>query len=285
MNGQGKLIVFTGSTPNIGTTVLAFGTAALLARLSGDPVAYLCLNLKSSKLHHYLGLDPCPPGLDQIRAEMRSGSLTPEFLNARLEPVKGVPEVHALFGSLQREQAEFYQPEDIHHLLNTVRQCFPRCVVEVNAYWDNAATIAALMQADERILVTSTELGHFQEDVNRGVKQMAPLFGINPGEFLLAVTQQNRFASDGLGPADAARETGMRLAAAVNGDPELRRLLSQGRLAEYVNGNGAFTESLLPLCRELGVIPKEPASAEGVWTQLRRSRRFFLGVRPVHRDH
>lgn len=282
MSGYGKLIVFTGSTPNIGTTVLSFGTAALLARLSGEPAAYVCLNLKSSKLHHYLGLEPCPPGLDQIRAEMRSGSLTPGFLKSRMEQVKGAAGVHVLFGSLQREQAEFFQPEDIGHLLDTARQCFPRCVVEVNAYWDNAATLAALMQADERVLVTSLELGHFQEDVNRGLKQMAPLFGIDPGQFLLAVAQQNR--SDSLTPQDAAKETGMDLAAVVKADPELRRLLGQGRLAEYISGNEGFAQALLPLCKELGVTAEGAASREGLWTLLGRQCRLLLGGRQARRN-
>ncbi len=282
MNGQGKLIVFTGSTPNIGTTVVAFGTAVLLAQLSGEPVGYICLNLKSSKLHHYVGLEPCPPGVDQIRAEMRSGGLTPGFLKSRMVQVKGAPGVHVLFGSLQREQAEFFQPEDIGHLLDIATQSFSRCVVEVNAYWDNAATLAALMQADERILVTSTELGHFQEDVNRVLKQMAPLFGMSPEGFLLAVTQHNR--SDGLTPQDAAKETGMRLAAVMKADPELRRLLGQGRLAEYIGGNDGFTQALIPLCGELGVSPKEPASAEGIWALLRRQSRLFLGGRTPRRN-
>ncbi|MDF2936621.1 MAG: hypothetical protein K0Q90_1994 [Paenibacillaceae bacterium] len=282
MTAQGQLIVFTGSTPNIGATVLSFGTAALLAKLSGDPVAYLCLNLKSSKLHHYLGLEPSPPGLDQIRAEMRSCSLTPGFLKSRMEQIKGAPGVHVLFGSLQREQAEFFQPEDISHLLDTAKQCFPRCVVEVNAYWDNAATLAALIQADERVLVTSLELGHFQEDVNRGLKQMAPLFGIDPGQFLLAVAQQGR--TDPLTPQDAAKETGMRLAAVVKADPELRRLLGQGRLAEYINGNEGFVQSILPLCGEWGVLPEEPAAGEGFWTVLGRQCRLLLGGRQARRN-
>lgn len=282
MTGHGELIVFTGSTPNIGTTVLAFGTAALLARLSGEPVGYLCLNLKSSKLHHYVGLEPCPPGVDQIRAEMRSGSLTPGFLKSRMVQIKGAPGVHVLFGPLQREQAEFYQPEDIGHLLDIAKQCFPRCVVEVNAYWDNAATLAALLQADERILVTSPELGHFQEDVNRGVKQMAPLFGMSAEGFLLAVTQHHR--GEGLTPQDAAKETGMRLAAVVKADPELRRQLGQGRLAEYAGGSEGFTQALLPLCGELGVTPQEPAAAEGIWAALARHWRLFPGGRAPRRN-
>src|SRR5690606_34102422 len=46
-----KLLVFMGSTPNIGATLIAFGTAVELARGSEHRVGYICLNLKSSKLH------------------------------------------------------------------------------------------------------------------------------------------------------------------------------------------------------------------------------------------
>ncbi len=45
-----NLAVFVGTTPGIGTTAAAFRTAAALASgNSNSRIAYLCLNLKSSK--------------------------------------------------------------------------------------------------------------------------------------------------------------------------------------------------------------------------------------------
>lgn len=247
----GRVAVFTGSTPNIGTTVAAFGTAVQLASITGERVAYLCLNLKSSKLHRYLGREECRLGLDQIRAEMRSGSLNPGLLASCLEPLKNRADVQILFGTMQREQAEFFQPEDIRHLLDAVRSVYKLCVVDVNAYWDNAATVTSLLEADQRIMVTTPDLGHFQEDLLRTAKTLGPLVGVPPASFLLAVSQYNSRDNGGIKKADIERETGMKLACAVPWDLSLRDCLNQGRLEDYVCHNKAFIQSLSPLCLTL----------------------------------
>jgi Flp pilus assembly CpaE family ATPase len=249
--GAGKLAVFIGSTPNIGTTLTALGTAVGLSERSDDPVGFLCLNLKSSKLHRYLGLEKCPHGLDQIRAEMRSASLTPAVLASCFSPLKAASRVHVMYGTVQREQAEFYQPEDIRHLLETVRTTYSLCVVDVNAYWDNAATITGLMEADSRVLVTTPDLGHFQEDVARGVKAVAPLFNLDTGSFLLAVNQHTARGTGGIKASDIAKETGMPLTSVIPWDPALRESMNQGGLAEYVSRNKAFVQALEPLCGQL----------------------------------
>lgn len=248
---SGKLAVFTGSTPNVGTTLAAFGTALHLAERTGQPVAFLCLNLKSSKLHRYLGMESCSLGLDQVRAEMRSASLTPGLLRTSLDSLKGRQNLHILYGTGQREQAEFFQPEDIRHLLDAARAAYGICVAEVNAYWDNAATVTALMEADARVMVTTTDLGHFQEDVDKGLKTMAPLFGIAPESFLLAVNQAYAKGGGGIHAQDAERETGMKLASVIPWDPALREWMNQGRLAEYAGCHKPFVQALQPLGNEL----------------------------------
>src|SRR5690625_3439251 len=58
-----KTVLFTGTTPNIGTTVVAFGTALQLATRTDKSLAYICLNLKSSKIHHYIGIEH--PSIDR----------------------------------------------------------------------------------------------------------------------------------------------------------------------------------------------------------------------------
>ncbi|WP_438448505.1 AAA family ATPase [Gorillibacterium sp. sgz5001074] len=241
---RGRTILFTGTTPNIGTTVLAFGTAVRLAERSDTPVGYLCLNLKSSKLHRYLGKEETYTGLDTVRAEMRAGSLYAGRLKSYFEPVKDAGRLEILYGANQREQAEFYLPADIRHLLKIVRESYPLCIIEVNACWDNAATIAASMEADAKVLVTTPDLGHFQEDMTRWVKTVAPLFGVEPDSFLLAVTQWQPGRTGGIKPADIRKEAGMELAATVAYDPELREWLNQGRLLEYVTRTKPFLQSV-----------------------------------------
>jgi Flp pilus assembly CpaE family ATPase len=244
---QGKIILFTGSTPNIGTTFVAAGAASRLAMRSAQPVGYICLNLKSSKLLRYSGSEGTASVLDSVRAEMRSGCLNPHRLKSFFEPVKGCPNLRILYGTLQREQAEFYLPADIRHLLDAVRQAFGVCLIEVSAYWDNAATIITAMEADERIVVTTSELGHFQEDLERGLKTVAPMFDIRPESFLLAVNQYQADRTGGIKASDIRKEAGMELAAVIPYDPGLREWLNQGRLWEYAGSSKAFVQAIDPL--------------------------------------
>lgn len=263
--GTGKVVVFSGSTPNIGTTLVALGTALQLAQQAEEAVGLICLNLKSSKLHRYIGKERCPPGLDQLRAEMRAGNLTAGKLQSCFEALREQPGVHVLYGSMQREQAEFFQPEDIRHLLDCVRGVYGVCFIDVNAYWDNAATITALLEADERVLVTTPDLGHFQEDVERTIKTLGPLFGIAPDSFLLALNQYNPKETGGITAADVERETGMKLSAAIPWDYSVREWINRGCLPDYALYNKAFRQALWPLCQclleRLGMKAREAGSS------------------------
>lgn len=138
VSSGGKAIVFIGSTPNIGTTITSFGIAVGIANYSSQRVGYLCLNLKSSKLHRYIGVEKPETSLDQLRAEIRSHNLRPERLTTYCHTVKGAPGLSVLFGNQLREQAEFFTAEDIEHLIAVAKQTFDLCLIEVNAYWDNA---------------------------------------------------------------------------------------------------------------------------------------------------
>ena len=68
------LIAFVGTTPNIGTT--ASCTCRGMPDCGGereDRSVILCLNLKSAKLHRYLGVDSPAVTLDSLRPELQDG--------------------------------------------------------------------------------------------------------------------------------------------------------------------------------------------------------------------
>lgn len=249
--GSGSTVVFIGSTPNIGTTWIAFGAALNLAKATGVSVGYICLNLKSSKLYRYTGMDACVAGLDSIRAEMRSGSLSSLKLRSCFIPIKKRRSVHVLYGATQREQTDFYQRDDFRYLLSVARSNYDICIVDVNAYWDNAATITALTEADQRVLVTTPDLSNFQEDVNRGLRIVAPMLGIAPESFLLTINQYSPAAITGMNKRDICRETGMELAAVVGYDQELRNRMNEGTLVDYIMHNKGFIQSIEPLTDKL----------------------------------
>ncbi|CAM4337363.1 hypothetical protein FHS16_002642 [Paenibacillus endophyticus] len=177
------LAAFIGTTPNIGTTAAAFAAAFRIGEASGKPVGYLCLNLKSSKIHRYLGIDEPLVTLDKLRPELRSSALTPDMLRKAAYPVANLPNVQVLFGNMMREQAEYFTPEEAKHLLDVAEQTFAFVIADVGAYWDNAATICAVRRAGSRILVTTPSLSHFQEDGKHWIGQVSPLFGVNPDQY------------------------------------------------------------------------------------------------------
>ncbi len=242
---RSKLMVFVGSTPNIGTTLVSFGTAVELARATAHRVGYICLNLKSSKLHRYLGNERPTYTLDQLRAELRSQSLTRDKLLQACESLRGVPNMHVLFGNMLREQAEFYMPEDIAHLLKVARTTFEICIVEVNAYWDNAATLGGLLEADSKYLITTNELTHFQEDTNRWLNNLCHTFGIPPSGFDLIVNQSDRQSGTAvLRLKDIRRETAMNVLGQIHRHPSVVESMNQGKLLELLLGRHPVQKEL-----------------------------------------
>ncbi|WP_213527657.1 hypothetical protein [Paenibacillus sp. J31TS4] len=245
----GRLAVFLGTTPNIGATVASFGTAAAMARLSGRSVGYLCLNLKSSKLHRYLGRNETPFGLNQLRADLKSRSLTRQRLLQSCDRFSGLTNLSVLFGSTLREQAEFLQPDDVSHLLKTARATFDLCLVEVNAYWDNAATVQTLLEADERLLVTTPDITHFQEDRSRWLGSLSPLFGLDLEPFRLVVSQAEKPSlTGGIGWRDIEKETGLPVWAQIAKRDEVLAHLNQGKLLELLR-QPVFAEVFQGLAR------------------------------------
>ncbi|MFD0715959.1 hypothetical protein [Paenibacillus sp. GCM10027626] len=179
MKNRASLVAFVGTTPNIGTTVAAFAAAYRIAEASSAKVGFLCLNLKSAKLHRYLHAEHAGAvTLDSLRPELTTGSLTEDKLLRSMDRVKGNETLRVLYGNVMRDQAEYYSPADIQHLLDIAVHSFDLVVADVGAYWDNAATICSLRSADSRILVTTPALTHFQEDGQRWIKQLSPMFGI-----------------------------------------------------------------------------------------------------------
>ncbi|MEF3306417.1 AAA family ATPase [Paenibacillus sp. GYB003] len=265
--GASSTIVFVGSTPNIGTTFVSFGTAVGIARRTERSVAYLCLNLKSSKLHRYIGIEKPEGSLDHLRAELRSQSLRPERLRSYCETAKGMPNLRMLFGNQLREQAEFFTAEDIEHLLHAAKRAFDICIVEVNAYWDNAATICALLQANSRILVTTPELTHFQEDADRWLRGLCPIVGMEAESFDLVVTQSDRSAgSAGIRQRDIRKETGLSLIGKVGKYADLTEAVNQGKLLELLLGPH-------PLARDVDAVAALLAEVCGIEARLRSQRK------------
>jgi MinD-like ATPase involved in chromosome partitioning or flagellar assembly len=251
---QQGLIHFIGTTPNIGVTVAAYGAAANMARMTERRIAYLCLNLKSSKIHRYLGTQLYEENLslDGLRAELRSGSLTGERLLKQARADQAIPNLFVIHGNHQREQADYYTIEEIECLLLAVREVFDYCIVETSAYWDNAATIGVMRHADRRIMVTTPQLSQFQEDYYRWLGTLKSLFELSPSDFDLLVTQYD--SNSLFHPRVISKEMDMTRIAVIRKCQGLDKLLTEGRIWDAVTSHSLLSDDLSKLARSLFVL-------------------------------
>ncbi|MBB3112154.1 pilus assembly protein CpaE [Paenibacillus phyllosphaerae] len=245
MSAGASLIAFVGTTPNIGTTVSAFAAAYRIAEMSRGRVGFLCLNLKSAKIHRFLGVDRPTVTLDDLRPELHTATLEPAKLSQAMVQIRsGVP-LYVLFGNTLRDQAEFYQPDEIEHLLETAMRLYDVVIADVGAYWDNAATVCALRQADLRILATTPALSHFQEDAQRWMKQLSPLFEIPSSYEALIIGQPGR--SRGYPAKDICKEMGVPYMGEIKLTESMLSQLDSGTIDEWLahdeEGQQAMSET------------------------------------------
>lgn len=240
-----NIVLFMGTTPNIGTTVVSYSTAMQIAKQTEQQIAYICLNLKSSKIHKYMGIHHPLRTLDGIRAEIKSQGLIKERIRQYCINHKETPNFYVLPGNMVREQAEFYTMEDIRHLLDIASSAFDLCVIEVNAYWDNAATISGLLCADTKVVVSSNQLGNFQEDMDRWLKSGSSIFDLDFNSFDLFITQlQKNQITNGFRIKDVRKETGMNIVGRLDRLEQVDELLNQGRIDDLATNDPQLSKGL-----------------------------------------
>ncbi|BBH24644.1 hypothetical protein Back11_59890 [Paenibacillus baekrokdamisoli] len=233
---KAPLIAFIGTTPNIGTTVAAIAAACRMAQEGALSVGYLCLNLKSSKLHRYVGVDSPSITLDSLRPELRTNSLYSDKLLRSMHQARGNNNCHLLFGNIMRDQAEFFTVEEMDHLLDVAQQSFDVVIADVSAYWDNAATLCTLRRANSRILVTTSALSHFQEDAQRWIKQLSPVFGIASDDYE-AVIVHPPWRNGGFHVKEICKELGVPFIGEWRLSEDLLSQLDSGMLDEWLVQN------------------------------------------------
>lgn len=273
------LIQFLGTTPNIGTTVAAFATAAAMAALSNRKVALLSLNLKSDKLYRYLGEPEPVQTLEGLRPELKAGGLAPGRLAGQCSRLRRWPNLYILHGNLHREQADYYSVEEMDRLFEAAGQAFDLCVADTGAYWDNAATVGAMLHAGQRILVTVPQSACYREDFNRWCRTLAPVFGMKPSDFDLLVTRKDdRFP---VGAREMAKEMGLPRIGEIRHCPELDGYLEAGRLADWVAGKGRGAKDAARLAAALLALREEPIRTAPGRKRAPDWRNIFRGGRNV----
>ncbi|WP_274649125.1 hypothetical protein [Paenibacillus humicola] len=267
MTASSPLVTFIGTTPNIGTTIAALAAAYRISEESEASVGFLCLNLKSSKTHRYLGIDRPETTVDSLRPELRTGTLLPDKLFRSMHPAAGRAGVRILFGNTLRDQAEYFTPEEVDHLLDKAVLTFDVVIADVGAYWDNAATLCALRRADVRVAATTAALSHFQEDGTRWIKQLSPVYGIAEDGFE-AIVVHPPWRNGGFHVKEIGKELGMPLIGELKLSESMLSQLDGGTLGEYFvrseQGRRVMAEPAERIVRRLG-LPRRSAIAAQPW--------------------
>ncbi|RIX50769.1 hypothetical protein D3P08_18880 [Paenibacillus nanensis] len=266
--GIAPMAVFIGTTPNIGTTTAAFAAAYRLAEKSGGSVGYLCLNLKSAKLHRFLGVDEPEVTLDKLQPELRSAALTVDMLRGAGYPVPGLPDLRVLFGNLNREGAEFVGAEEIEHLLDVAEKSYSFVVLDVGAYWDNAATVCCIRRASSRIVVTTPALSHFQEDGRRWIGNVSPMFQVKPNDYDCLVIQ-TVWRKGGYRMSEICKELGSSPLGEFRINDTMLAGLDRGGYAEWLKadpvGKEAMKKPAAILMKRHGLREVFPAASRQPW--------------------
>ncbi|MBB6731873.1 hypothetical protein [Cohnella zeiphila] len=125
----------------------------------------------------------------------------------------------------------------------------------MSAYWDNAATVCAMREADHRCLVTTGNLSHFQEDVNRWTGQVGGQFGLAQEQFQLVLMSGYYPHTGGFGMKEIRKETGILSFTELKLKESLHLQLDSGRLDEWLAAEerhaALFDEVANPLLKRL----------------------------------
>ncbi|MUT68638.1 hypothetical protein [Paenibacillus sp. NEAU-GSW1] len=278
--GAAPFIGFVGTTPNIGTTAAAFALAYRIAEASCKPVGYLCLHLKSAKIHRYIGVDHPEVTLDKLRPELASCSLSGEKLLRAAYAVKELPNLQVLFGNMHRDQAEFFTPEEAEHLIDVARRSFSIVIADTGAYWDNAATVCAMRLAQSRIVVTTGALTHFQEDGKRWIQQISPLFGISAEQYETLLIHPP-WGTGGYQMKEVCKELGTAKLGELRLSDTLFAQLDSGKYSQWLKEDSAGKKAMLEPAKSLmnkhGIRRSFPAVHAQPWYRKLISHRNGVG--------
>lgn len=232
VKGKGKILAFIGTTPNIGTTVSSLSLAYRIAEITGAKVAYLCLNLKSSKLHKYFSYTPHAT-LDELLPHLRNASMTEELLRNAMTSFDRDSHVSILLGNRQREMADYFNEDDISSLIMLSRECYDYVILDCNAYWDNAGSLCGLQLSDQIFIVTTNALSHFQEDADKWFKLLSVPLDIESKAIQAIIVRQHK-QYIGYSTHEIQRELQLQVTGEVVIPLSLYKSLDEGSLQQWL---------------------------------------------------
>lgn len=238
---KGLIVSFTGTTPNIGTTFVALNTTIILSKRVDASILFLDLNLKSGKSEVHLGIDNPKVSIDAIFSEISSNNITNETFKRHSYHVNSNLDV--ITGTKERERAELFEINQIDYLLDNARKYYDIVIVDVNPYWDNAATFQTLIKSDVKLLLTTPDLSNFQHDLNLWVKKVGSDMGIEVKRFDLIVNQ----SGGTFNKRHISKETGMNVITEIPYYNEVRNSINLGEPILLKGSNHQLEKEIKPI--------------------------------------
>lgn len=148
-------VIAVWSPSSEGATTIATSLAYLIGKDGNHRVGLLDFNLKKPDLRTFSDADRTKEGLDDLLPVLVGGSLTPALLSHYMFFAYNA---HWLLGTRFPERAEEIELNDMRRIIRTAKQAYPITLVDAGSKLDNAATLAALYEADKVILVLGQSL-------------------------------------------------------------------------------------------------------------------------------
>ncbi|MEK8132229.1 hypothetical protein WMW72_30455 [Paenibacillus filicis] len=212
---QGKVITVWSAAAKDGATTVAVNTALALAAQGKLSVGLVDANLRNPEVHACLSMATDGASAFSLRSKLQTQRLTREELLSACRLYKQQGRVHVLPGSPRRDTAVDMTPEMMEHLIAAARSAFDVTVIDVSGSPDNAATIGAVREADERWLVVQNRYASYRYGWGEWFACFWSYCGLLPQDVSLVV---NRTAAAER-PERIADYLGMPLAAALPNVP------------------------------------------------------------------
>lgn len=190
---NGHVITGWGTSPGVGVTTILNKAAEWCVNHSKLNIGYLDLNFRSPDINAILLKKRPVKDFLFIQSDLVSKLLKPGSLKQAMLPHPRNDRLQYLVSSSRREFSSLIETGEIVELIQIAKSCFDIVFIDVNSYPDNAATMAALKEAEEIWVVTDPRISSFQNAWQDWYDNVISWYGIDLDKLKLCI---NKYEGD-----------------------------------------------------------------------------------------
>ncbi|NLP52199.1 ParA family protein [Bacillus sp. RO1] len=182
-----RVITFSGTHSGAGVSTTVLNVAKALAQRVTNKVVVLSLNPwdPADYFTEYRG-----KYLDDMKVELKTKNLTEQKLLDSTFLTNGF---HLLAGNRDVKLQRYYNPEEIHHLINVAKQTFDVVLIDTGTHFDNACYGQAFLESEMKFLVTTQEPKGYRGYWPHTFHQLLQPMKIKTEDFMLII---NKYESE-----------------------------------------------------------------------------------------